>query len=98
MEATGASALKTATVVSSRRLARSWMHSKDQVFLRDWHMSVLVDRAFTVLGVLAEESKVLPEDSERDGRRVQRRELRHDRLERAHSRIRAHRATGQRPS
>jgi Domain of unknown function (DUF1851) len=31
--------------------------SKDQVFLRDWHMSALVDRAFAVLGVLAEGRK-----------------------------------------
>lgn len=30
---------------------------KDQVFLRDWHMSTLVDRAFAVLGVLAEGRK-----------------------------------------
>ena len=31
--------------------------SKDQAFLRDWHMSALVDRAFAVLGVLAEGRK-----------------------------------------
>jgi Domain of unknown function (DUF1851) len=31
--------------------------SKDQDFLRDWHMSALVDRAFAVLGVLAEGRK-----------------------------------------
>lgn len=31
--------------------------SKNQVFLRDWHMSALVDRAFAVLGVLAEGQK-----------------------------------------
>lgn len=31
--------------------------SNDQVFLRDWHMSALVDRAFAVVGVLAEGQK-----------------------------------------